>query len=155
MPAILLIIIGVLALIGSVYGLIQLPELPARIDATIAEIDADPNIPADQKATVKKVLTFVKDAAQNPAAQIGYIVGIVAALVVVVGGVKLMNLSGYAFPITGSILAMIPCTVGCCCLLGVPVGIWSLALLSRPQIGAAISARRNSPPPNPDEQYMR
>src|SRR6516225_7042278 len=88
MPAILLIIIGVLALIGSVYGLIQLPELPARIDATIAEIDADPNIPADQKATVKKVLTFVKDAAQNPAAQIGYIVGIVAALVVVVGGVK-------------------------------------------------------------------
>jgi hypothetical protein len=154
-PATLLIIIGILSLVGSVYGLIQLPEVPAKIDEAIAKIDADPNIQADQKATAKKILTFLKEAAENPTLQVGYILGIVASFVVVVGGVKMLNLSGYAFPITGAILAMIPCTVGCCCLLGFPVGIWSLMLLNRPMVYAAIAARRNAPPPNPDAQYMQ
>lgn len=154
-PGVLLIVTGVLSMIGTSLALIQLPEVPARMDEAIAKIDADPKVPQDQKDTVREILTSVKEVAQHPAAPAGYIAGLVASLVVVVGGVKLMNLSGTALPVAGSVLAMIPCTVGCCCLLGLPAGIWGLVVLSRPDVRAAIAARRTAPPPDPDAQYMR
>ena len=79
----------------------------------------------------------------------------VFGVLILLGGVKLMNLSGTGLPITGSILAMIPCTSSCCCLIGLPAGIWALVVLSRPDVKAAIAANRSGRSMNPDDQYMR
>ena len=154
-PAVILIILGLLGTIGGVWGLVQLPEVPGRVDEFVAEIDADPNMPNDQKDLAKRVLAMIKEAAENKTATAAYVISIVGSLVVILGGVTLMRLSGKVLPIAGSILAMIPCTVGCCCLLGLPVGIWALVALNRPGVQAVIAYRRTAPPPNPDDQYMR
>lgn len=50
-------------------------------------------------------------------------------------GFKMMNLKNYGVAMAGSILAMVPCSA--CCLLGLPIGIWSLVLLSKPEVKSA------------------
>ena len=155
LPGVLLLLTGLLSLIGSVWGLIQLPQVPAQMDDAIARIDADPNIPQEQKDGWRNLLTQARDAAAHPAAWVGYALGIGSSLVVLLGGYKLVTLSGRALPIAGSVLAMIPCTVGCCCVLGVPAGFWALVVLSRADVKAAIAAGRALPPADPDAQYLR
>jgi hypothetical protein len=154
-PGVLLIITGVLSLLGSVWGLIQLRTVPAQVDQALAQIEADPKIPNDQKESWREICKTMKEAAEHPAAVVGYIIGMISSVIVAVGGVKLMNLSGTAFPIAGSILAMIPCTVGCCCALGFPTGLWALLVLSRSDVKAAIAARRVSATQDPDAEYLR
>jgi hypothetical protein len=154
-PATLLVVTGALLLIAVALAFIQLPDQPAKMDQAIADIDANPNMPADQKDFMKSIYTSLKEFFESPAAPVSYALSAVFGLLIVLGGVKLMNLSGRALPITASILAMIPCTSSCCCLLGLPAGIWALVLLGRPEVSAAIAANRAGPRVNPDEQYMR
>ncbi len=64
---------------------------------------------------------------------------VLGALCVVSGGltlfagVKLRNLQSYGLCMTGCILGMIPCTSPCC-LIGLPVGIWALVVMSKPEV---------------------
>ena len=50
------------------------------------------------------------------------------------GASRMMKLQGHSLAITTCILAMIPCTSGLCCLLGVPFGIWGIIVLNKPEI---------------------
>lgn len=154
-PAVLLIVTGALLLVGVVMSFIQLPAQPAEMDKAIAEIDANKDMPADQKDMSKNILNSFKGFFESPMAPVVYALVGVFGVIIVLGGVKLMNLSGTGLPITGSILAMIPCTSWCCCLLGLPAGIWALVVLSRPNVKAAIAADRSGRTANPDDQYMR
>jgi hypothetical protein len=154
-PASILILTGLLSLVLTTLGLIQLPHVPARMDQAIADMDANPQVPQDRKDLMREVFTNVKDAAQHPVAPYWYIAGIISSVLVVAGGWKLFNLSGTALPAVGSVLAMIPCTVGLCCLVGLPVGIWSLIVLNRPIVRAVIASNRSAGPTDPDAQYMR
>ena len=63
------------------------------------------------------------------------IIGAVLHVVVIVGGVKMKNLDSYAFAMAASIIAMLPCS--CCCPVGLPLGIWSLVVLSDGGVKAA------------------
>jgi hypothetical protein len=154
-PATLLIVTGVLLLLLVILAFIQLPTLPGKMNDAIAEVDADPNLPAEQKDFYKKVFGAVKENAENPATPYAYGATAVFAVLIAFGGVKLMKLSGPTFPIISSILAMIPCTSSCCCLLGLPAGIWALIVINRPEVRAAFAASRAGVSANPDDQYMR
>lgn len=154
-PAVLLLITGVLSLIGAIWGLIQLPDVPAQMDNSIAQIEADPKIPREQKDAWKDIFTSVKETAERPVAMVPYILNIVSALIVCLGAMKMMNLSGRGLPIAGSVLSMIPCTIGCCCVLGLPAGIWALFVLARPDVKAAIAARGSRSSHDPDAHYLR
>jgi hypothetical protein len=154
-PATLLIVTGALLLIGVVLSFIQLPSQPAEMDKAIAEIDANKDMPADQKDMTKNILTSFKEFFESPMAPVVYALSGVFGVLIILGGVKLMNLSGTGLPITGSLLAMIPCTSSCCCLIGLPAGIWALVALSRPNVKAAIAANRTGRMANPDDQFER
>lgn len=68
-------------------------------------------------------------------AVVSAIIGAVLYVVVIVGGLKMKNLESYGFAMAASIIAMLPCS--CCCLLGLPFGIWSLVVLSDAGVKAA------------------
>jgi len=85
---------GVLALIGAVVGLVQLPSLPAKMDDLIAKVDADPNMPADQKTFLKDLFTQVKDAAQGPVMPVAYVASMICAAIVILGGVFAVTAAG-------------------------------------------------------------
>ncbi len=65
--------------------------------------------------------------------------GIIAILVsgiILFGGIKMRKLENYGLAMASSIVAMIPC-ISPCCVIGLPVGIWALIILSKPEVKSA------------------
>jgi uncharacterized protein DUF4339 len=67
---------------------------------------------------------------------IGGILGILSSVLVLFGGLKMKKMEAYGLAMASSIIAMIPC-VSPCCLIGLPIGIWSLVILSKPEVKSA------------------
>lgn len=64
-------------------------------------------------------------------------VGILICLFLLYGALKMKKLESYGLSVAVSILAMIPCVAPCyspCCIVGLPIGIWALVVLSKPEI---------------------
>lgn len=55
------------------------------------------------------------------------VVGVVLWGVVVFGALKMRALESYGLSMAAAIIAMLPCS--CCCVIGLPIGIWSLVVL--------------------------
>lgn len=63
---------------------------------------------------------------------------LLVSIVILWGGISMKKLRSYALAMSASILAMIPC-FSPCCLVGIPIGIWALVVLSDPSVRAAFS----------------
>jgi hypothetical protein len=63
-------------------------------------------------------------------------IGILVAAFIIFASLKMRDLRQYELSIAASIIAMIPC-ISPCCILGLPIGIWCLVILLRPEIKAA------------------
>ena len=51
---------------------------------------------------------------------------------VLFGAIKMLRLQNYGMAMAAAIVAMVPCQ--CCCLLGLPFGIWALVVLNKPEV---------------------
>jgi len=65
---------------------------------------------------------------------IGGIINIALSVLVLVGAAKMKQLQSYGLSVTVCILPMIPCVSSCCCFLGLPIGIWGLIVLFKPEV---------------------
>jgi hypothetical protein len=121
-PAIALLVTGILNLSLAVIDLI------ARIYmlSNFAPGQAPPNLPP-----------FLQEVFNNRSAIAFGIatdaVGIILAILIMVGSMKMRRLESYGLSMTASIVSMLPCITACCCL-GIPFGIWSLIVLNRPEV---------------------
>jgi hypothetical protein len=68
------------------------------------------------------------------------VIGLVFGILIVVGAVKMLRLKSHGFATVASVLALLPC--GPAWLLGLPMGIWSLLVLSRRDVKAAFRAKQ-------------
>jgi len=82
-----------------------------------------------------------------------FLLGLVSAPVIIYGAVKMFNGSSYGWAKASSILAIIPFT-SCCFLIGAPIGIWALVVLSRPEVKMFFGrGGANYQPPPPPQYY--
>jgi hypothetical protein len=51
---------------------------------------------------------------------------------VLFGAIQLLRLRNYSVAMVASVVAMLPCQ--CCCLFGLPFGIWALVVLNKPEV---------------------
>jgi hypothetical protein len=65
---------------------------------------------------------------------INYILIILLGGFVLISAIKMKRLENYGLAMAGSIVAMLP--VSCCCFGGLVFGIWSLIVLSKPEVKA-------------------
>jgi hypothetical protein len=65
------------------------------------------------------------------------LIGLVIWGFVLWSALQMRTLRGWGMAVAASILAMIPC--GCACVIGLPLGIWSLIVLLRPEVRAAFT----------------
>jgi hypothetical protein len=72
------------------------------------------------------------------------VVHFVGAGFVIYGALQMMKLRNWTIAMIASFLVMIPCFTSCCCLIGIPAGIWSLVVLFKPDVKAAFA---NTPAP--------
>ncbi len=90
-------------------------------------------LPAESPEWLKQAMKFQTD---MPAA-LQYGLAAVSLLVfalVIFGGVKMLRLQARGLVMTAAILVMIPCFTSCCCLLGLPLGIWVIVLINKPEV---------------------
>ena len=64
------------------------------------------------------------------------ILGLVVSGVILLGAIKMKRLESYGLAMAAAIIAMIPC-FSPCCLLGLPIGIWALVALLKPEVKSA------------------
>jgi hypothetical protein len=83
-----------------------------------------PEIPPQMRAFIEGM--------QGPLA--GAISLAIAALngFVLFGAIKLLRLQSHSIAVIASVVAMLPCQ--CCCLFGLPFGIWALVVLNKPEV---------------------
>jgi predicted Zn finger-like uncharacterized protein len=59
------------------------------------------------------------------------------AVSILMGGIKMKQLQSFGLAMTASILALLPC--GNCCCIGLPLGIWALVVLNKPDVKNSFS----------------
>ncbi|HMJ91646.1 MAG TPA: hypothetical protein VK530_17625, partial [Candidatus Acidoferrum sp.] len=92
-----------------------------------------------QKTENPTINKFI-EASQKPQALVFGIVQLACGGLMIFGGLKMRKGQSYKLAQTASVLAMIPCTASCCCVVGLPIGIWSLILLNKPEVKAAFES---------------
>lgn len=136
-PAVCLIITAVLnaalGLLGVASGIMQIIN-PANRPITGSEAERIGYYTGQSIALVAFLLSFV------------------AAPIILYGAVKLLNGASYNWAKTASILAIIPFT-SCCFLIGAPIGIWALVVLSKPEVKMFFGRGGGHIPPPPPPQY--
>lgn len=59
---------------------------------------------------------------------------------IIFGGIKMKNAQSYPVAMAAAILSVIPCCFnGCCCISSMPVGIFALVVLMKPEVKASFS----------------
>lgn len=73
-------------------------------------------------------------------------VGVLSAVIalavsgfIIWAALEMKELRNWTLAMVASILAMIPC-IGPCCLIGIPIGIWSLVILMNPEVKATFTS---------------
>lgn len=64
------------------------------------------------------------------------LVGVLIAAFLIYAAMMMKELNQWGICIAASILAMIPC-ISPCCIIGLPIGIWCLTVLTKPDVKAA------------------
>lgn len=122
-PAIFLIIIGVLGLLASIFSC---------VNAAISDPPpVDPNAP--------EMVNAFAQGSVGPVA-----VGIQAFFIlfnafIIFGAVQMLRMKAWPLALSSSIAAIINFG-SCCCIFGIPVGIWSIVILSTADVKDAFKA---------------
>ena len=122
-PAVGLIVTAVLGFVANVFGLI-LNLFAAGLGTAAARTNPE----------FERLFSMFS----GTVGVVSSLVGIVVSALVLYGALKMKKLEKHGWAITASILALIPCTSPCC-LAGIPIGIWALVVLSKPEVKQAFN----------------
>ena len=118
-PSVGLLITGILGAIGSFMGLI----------ATIFETGIE-------SIKAHEFIGEYEGLIEGAAGVAFFFVGLLVAGFVIYASLKMKELTQWGLCVAASILAMIPC-ISPCCIVGLPIGIWCLVVLTKPEVKAA------------------
>jgi hypothetical protein len=137
-PAVVLLVVGV---IGGLMSLMNIPSL-FTMDAQLKQVedqwDQDPNLKPEQKKEMKQMLADLKGPIKL-VVPLTIVFGLLTAGLTILGAVKIMNLQSRGLGVLACIISMLPILSGCCCL-GLPVGIWVLIVMGKPEVKAGFAA---------------
>jgi len=126
-PSIGLLITGIIGIISSIGTLISL-----IIGISFL------SIPRFYSELPEDIPINIEELFQGSFAMGSSLVGIIVAVFIIFAALKMKELEQWGLALTASILAMIPC-ISPCCIIGLPIGIWCLVVLTKPEIKNAFS----------------
>ncbi len=121
-PSIGLLVTGIIGGVFSVIGLFM-----SFFGTSISSIMADRFDEFDERYT---------ELYEGAAGIASSFIGILVAALIIYAALKMKELSQYGLCMAASILAMIPC-ISPCCIIGLPIGIWCLIVLTKPEVKTA------------------
>jgi len=70
---------------------------------------------------------------------VGALIGLAIAGFLIWAALQMKALHGWTVSVVASVLAMVPC-ISPCCIVGIPIGIWALVVLMKPEVKAAFTS---------------
>ncbi|MFO0596464.1 MAG: hypothetical protein U0228_14200 [Myxococcaceae bacterium] len=131
-PGLLLIVLGALTVLSAMFGLVM-TLLLVKDQPDSAPLISDPSVPP----ALKELLRLTSGASGKVFNIFQNLLGAVFGATMVLGGFQMRNLRTWGLALTGAIVAMMPCS--CCCVLGLPLGIWSIVVLIKPEVKASFT----------------
>jgi hypothetical protein len=123
-PATALLVTGILCIILSLIGLVM--------SLTGAAFQPPPGeVPPELRQFFDMMQQM-----QGPMGIVSAVISFAVSALVIYASQKLRALQSFALVVTATILAMFPCTSPCCCI-GIPVGIWVLVVVFKPEVKSA------------------
>lgn len=124
-PAILLMVMSALTFLYSVVSLVR-PVDSAQMEQIFNNPDLE---------QFRGVAEFMASTGGRLIVTLPFLV---LNALVFFGALKMKNLQSYGLAMTAAIISIIPCCGPCYCL-GIPVGIWALIVLRKPEVRASFS----------------
>jgi hypothetical protein len=119
-PSILLMVFGGIAALTSLAS-VATPSSAGQLDALLSNPDIPP-----------QVARVVESLAGTGGKLLNLLAAVVGGLVVF-GAIQMRALKMYPAAIAAAVLSMLPFG-SCCCCLSLPVGIWALVILVKPEV---------------------
>ncbi|PTL79393.1 hypothetical protein [Vitiosangium sp. GDMCC 1.1324] len=139
-PAILLMVIGALVSANVLYSLIKLLATRGEMPPLPPELYNNPQL-GPYRDLMEKLIRLLS----GPLGISFNVFGLAQGVLMVLGGLKMKTLTNYRLAMAGAIAALVPCFIGCCCVMGLPVGIWSVVVLNKPEVKSAFRQGGVSP----------
>lgn len=127
-PGIALLVVGLLGFIAALFVLLMLVQVDEK------ELKAAMQRPAAGDAD-QEAFDQGFEIAMGPFGRVVHGIFTLVNLAIITGAVAILLRRFYVLAVLASILAMVNVD-SCCCLLGMPVGLWSLIVLMRPDVKA-------------------
>jgi hypothetical protein len=129
-PAVAMLIVGI---VFALFGLLGV--LGAALGWTAEALNQN-------RGGMPPELARMMENMNVPLAVTIFLVHLAVAGLVIFTSIKMRKLEGYTLAILSSILIMVPGVTPCffcipCCIAGLPVGIWSLIVLLKPEVKSA------------------
>ncbi len=121
-PATALAVLGALIMVANLFALVS--HL-LGLNTPMMDSTGDPQL--------DRILKMMA----GTAGLISYLLGLGFGGLSVIAGLQMRKLKNHGFAMTMMILNMLPCCNSCCCLLGLPIGIWGLVVLMKPEVKSA------------------
>ena len=127
-PAILMIVTAALSLLHALYSMFIIFQMPMEDILRQVEKQMGKPFPMQLPVAVIKTVSVATGA-----------IPLVCAIVTLFAGGQFLSLRRRGLVMTGAILMMVPCcgVSGPVCFLGLPVGIWSVLVISRVDVRSA------------------
>jgi hypothetical protein len=144
-PAVFVIILGVVNLLGACFTLIQGLSLQAmdqeaynkQQEQAYKMLSSIFKSPEFEKALKETDQEQAKAQSTTMALSTGTLL-LVAGALMIFGGIRMFLVRSYGLAVVASILTAVPClSCSACCGLGEGIGIWSLVVLLNPDVRAA------------------
>lgn len=117
-PAIAIIVVAGLAIVACIFGLLF--NLLGIGAGTLGGVARDERFAQLLGGTLGMVSNLL---------------GLVLYSVAIWGALKMKALQSYGLSVASAVIVMLPCS--CCCLIGLPIGIWALVVLLNADVKAA------------------
>lgn len=124
-PGILFIVFGSLSILYALFGMVG----GGVNEAQMNQLLSNPNLPSGAKDALRFMM--------GTGAKLINLLGMGMAGLMVFGGVQMRTLKSYGVAIAACVIGMLPCT-SCCCVT-LPIAIWALTILTKPEIKASFT----------------
>ena len=118
-PSIALMVTAGLGIAVGLLGLVQI----------LSGMGGTPDLPGLDPEVIRMIRMFT----HGPIAIVSNAIGIAVSVFILLGALRMQQLTSHGLAMAAAIVAMIPC-FSPCCLLGIPFGIWALVVLSKPEV---------------------
>ncbi|MBX3746951.1 MAG: DUF4339 domain-containing protein [Verrucomicrobiae bacterium] len=120
-PATALLVTGILCVVLALIGLV----------ANMFGSGFQPS-PEDVPPEMRQMFEMLSQM-QGPMAVVSSLIGLAISGLMIYAAQKMQALESFGLVVAAAVLGMVPCTSPCCCI-GLPVGIWVLVVLFKPEV---------------------